>query len=90
MQYYVRITAEMSLHVIAVSCEMPIYQEQSCLVYVRNTCSIWYFIQFVHIAILMSLHAPAGACILVASASPIHVPPIQHVLNKHCGVCKHI
>ena len=37
----------------------------------------------------MSLHVPAGACILVASASPIHVFPIQRVL-KHCGVHKHI
>ena len=89
MQYYVRITAEVSL--IAVSCETPIYQEQSCLVYVRNTCSIWYFIiiQFVHIAIFMSLHVPAGACIPVASVSPIHVFPIQRVL-KHCGAHKHI
>ena len=77
------------MSLIAVSCETPIYQEQSCLVYVRNTCSIWYFIQFVHIAIFMSLHVPAGACILVASASPIHVFPIQRVL-KHCGAHKHI
>ena len=37
----------------------------------------------------MSLHVPAGACILVASASPIHVFPIQRVL-KHCGGHKHI
>ena len=37
----------------------------------------------------MSLHVPAGACILVASASPIHVFPIQRVL-KHCGAHKHI
>ena len=37
----------------------------------------------------MSLHGPAGACILVASVSPIHVPPIQRVL-KHCGVYIHI
>ena len=36
----------------------------------------------------MSLHGPAGACIPVASASPIHVFPIQCVL-KHCGVHKH-
>ena len=36
----------------------------------------------------MSLHVPAGACILVASASPIHVFPIQRVL-KHCGAHKH-
>ena len=42
---------------------MPIYQEQFCLVYIRITCSIWYFIQFVRIAIFMSLHVPAGACI---------------------------
>ena len=61
------------MSLIAVSCETPIYQEQSCLVYVRNKYSIWYFIQFVCIAIFMSLHGPAGACILVASASPIHV-----------------
>ena len=47
------------------------------------TCSIWYFIQFVRIAIFMNLHGPAGACIQVVSASPIDVPPIQHVL-KHC------
>ena len=37
----------------------------------------------------MSLHGPAGACILVASASPIDVPPIQRVL-KHCGEYIHI
>ena len=37
----------------------------------------------------MSLHGPAGACIPVASASPIHVPPIQRVL-KHCGAYIHI
>ena len=43
----------------------------------------------VHIAIFMSLHGPAGACIPVASASPIHVPPIQRVL-KHCGAYIHI
>ena len=41
-----------------------------------------------YIAIFMSLHGPAGACILVASASPIHVFPIQRVL-KHCGAHKH-
>ena len=41
------------------------------------------------IAIFMSLHVPAGACIPVASASPIHVFPIQRVL-KHCGAHKHI
>ena len=40
----------------------------------------------VHIAIFMSLHGPAGACILIASVSPIY--PIQRVL-KHCGVHKH-
>ena len=55
----------------------------------RITCSIWYFIQFVRIAIFMSLHVPAGACIPVASASPIDVPPIQRVL-KHCGAYIHI
>ena len=36
----------------------------------------------------MSLHVPAGACIQVASVSPIHVFPIQRVL-KHCGAHKH-
>ena len=37
----------------------------------------------------MSLHGPAGACIIpVASVSPIHVFPIQCVL-KHCGAHKH-
>ena len=46
-------------------------------------------LQFVRIVIFMSLHVPAGACIPVASASPIHVPPVQRVL-KHCGVHKHI
>ena len=45
-------------------------------------------IQFVPIAIFMSLHVPAGACIPVASASPIHVFPIQRVL-RHCGAHKH-
>ena len=73
---------------ILVSCEMPIQWEQFSLVFITYTCSIWYFIQFVPIAIFMGLHVPAGACILVASASPIHVPPIQHVL-KHCGAHKH-
>ena len=87
MKYCVRITAEVSQ--ILVSWETPIYQEQFCLVYIRITCSIWYFIQFVRIAIFMSLHVPAGACIPVASASPIHVFPIQRVL-KHCGAHKHI
>ena len=36
----------------------------------------------------MSLHGPAGACIPVASASPIHVFPIQRVL-KCRGARKH-
>ena len=47
-----------------------------------------HFIQFVPIAIFMSLHGPA-ACIPVASTFLIHVFPIQHVL-KHCGAHKHI
>ena len=68
---------------ILVSCEMPIYLEQFCLGLHAASG-----IQFVPIAIFMSLHAPAGACILVASASLIHVFPVQHVL-KHCGVHKH-
>ena len=38
--------------------------------------------------IFMSLHRPAGACISVASSSPIHVPPIQHVL-KQCDMHIH-
>ena len=79
VKYYIRITAEVSQ--ILVSWEAPIYLEQFCLVYIRITCSIWYFIQFVRIAIFMSLHEPAGACIPVASASPIYVFPIQHVLK---------
>ena len=33
------------------------------------------------IAIFMSLHGPAMTCVLVASPSPIHVPPIQCVLT---------
>ena len=37
----------------------------------------------------MSLHGPDGAFILVASASQIHVPPIQRAL-KHCGAHKHV
>ena len=73
---------------ILVSLETPIYLEQFCLVYIRITCSIWYFIQFVHITIFMSLYGPAGACIPVASVSLIHVFPIQRVL-KHCGAHKH-
>ena len=40
-----------------------------------------YFIQFIHIAIFMSLHVPAGACIPLASVSPVHVPPVQCVLS---------
>ena len=71
------------MSLIAVSCETPIYQEQFCLVYIRNTCSIWYFIQFVGIVIFTYI-----ACILVDSASPIHVTPVQCVL-KDCGVHKH-
>ena len=67
---------------------MPIQWEQFCLVFIANTCSIWYSIQVVHNAIFMSLHGPARACIPVASASLIHVPPVQRVL-KHCGVHKH-
>ena len=31
---------------------------------------------------------PAGICIPVASAFPIHVPPIQHVLSIHV-LCMH-
>ena len=40
-------------------------------------------LQFVPIAILifMSLHVPPGACILFASVSPIHVPPVQCALT---------
>ena len=42
----------------------------------------------VHITIFMSLHVPAGACILIASTSPIHIFPVQRIL-KHCGAHKH-
>ena len=38
---------------------------------------VLYHVQFVGIAIFMSLHVPAGACIPVASVSPIHVPLVQ-------------
>ena len=68
---------------ILVSCETPIQWEQLNLFYIRNTCSIWYFIQFVCIAIFMSLHAPVGTCTPVASASPIQY-------NMHCHVHKRI
>ena len=34
---------------------------------------------------IVSLHGPAGNLYSVASASPIHVPPVQHAL-KHCCV----
>ena len=54
------ITAEVSQ--ILVSCETPIYLEQFCLVHIKITCSIWYFMQFVHIVIFISLYVPAGAC----------------------------
>ena len=37
----------------------------------------------------MNLHVPVGTCIQVASASPIHVPPIQCVL-KAFVVCTNI
>ena len=37
---------------------------------------------------LTSLHGPAGTCISVASVSPTHVPPIQHVLIS-IVVCTH-
>ena len=67
---------------------MPIQREQFSLVCITYTCSIWYFIQFLCIAIFMSFHGPAEACIPVASASPIHVPPVQHVI-KHCGADIH-
>ena len=66
---------------------MLIQWEQLGIVYITNTCSTQYFIQLVCIAILVSLHVPAGACILVASESPIHVSPVQRVL-KHCGAHK--
>ena len=34
----------------------------------------------------MSLHVPAGACILVTSASPIHVFPIQCALHVYLSI----
>ena len=60
----IRITAEVSQ--ILVSCETPIQWEQFSLVFITNACSIWYFIQFVPIAIFMSLYGSAGTCIPVA------------------------
>ena len=41
------------------------------------------------IAIFMSLHGPAGACIPVASGSPIHVPP-QYNVYLSIVVCTYI
>ena len=41
-----------------------------------------------NIVVFISLHASAGTCILVCSASPIHGPPIQRVL-QHCRAHKH-
>ena len=38
--------------------------------------------------LFMSLHVPAGACIPVASVSPIHVPPVQRVFS--IVMCTHI
>ena len=73
---------------ILVSCETLIYLEQFCLVYIRIACSIWYFIQFVHIAIFMSLHVPAGACIPVASASPFMY--FQYNVYLRIVVCTNI
>ena len=58
-----------------------------CLVCIRNTWSIWYFIQFVLLQYSCISMGPAGACIPVASASPIHVLPIR--VLKHCGAHKH-
>ena len=50
-------------------------------------------IQFVHIVIFMSLHVPAGACIPVASASPIQYKVYLSIvvrtniyINIHAGV----
>ena len=40
----------------------------------------------IHIAIFMSLHV---ACIQVASASPIHVLPVQCVPNTHTHTHTH-
>ena len=75
-----RTTAKVSQ--VFVSCETPIQLDQFNLVFITNICSIWYFTQFVHIAIFMSLLGPAVTRILVASASPIHVPPVR--VLKHC------
>ena len=57
---------------------------QYCWVIVEIFFTV-YLIQFLRIAIFMSLHGPDGISVLVANASPSHVPPIQCVL-KHCGV----
>ena len=51
------------------------------LVFITNTYSIWYFIQFVPIAIFMSLHGPAGACILVGSG--LQFMYLQYNLYAH-------
>ena len=86
-QYALIFILQQAMYLCEVLCKITA-REQFCLVYIRITCSIWYFIQFIPFAIFMSLHVPAGACIPVASASPIHVFPIQRVL-KHCGAHKH-
>ena len=59
------------------SCEMPIQREHFSLVI--HAASGTLYSLFI-LQIFMSLHVPA-----VASASPVHVPPVQCVL-KHCGV----
>ena len=76
------ITAEVSQ--ILVSCKMPIYLEQFCLVYITITCSIWYFIQFVCIAIFMSLLGPAGACMLLVCLQFVYCQ-----YNLHLSIVVH-
>ena len=41
--------------------------------------------QFICIAIFMSLHVPAAACIPVASASTVHYRPAIHCIIKRCN-----
>ena len=42
------------------------------------------------IAIFMSLHGPAGACILVASALPIHAFPIRVIIFNTCNYFQYV
>ena len=65
------------------SCEMPSQWEQFSLAYIKNSFSIWCFIQIVHIGIFMSLHGPAETCIVVVSMSPFHALWCTHTTYIH-------